>query len=145
MTSDVPFVWTDAFLLGYTPMDDTHKEFVELVNAMLWCPDADLLQKLLAFARHAESHFAAELKWMQETAFPPMQCHADEHAAVLKSVGEVLPLVEAGDFEIARRLARELARWFPGHADYMDASLAQWLVKQRFGGKPVVLKRGIGK
>jgi hemerythrin len=140
-----PFTWTDAFLLGHGPMDDVHREFVERVNTLLSCPDDEVLQHLQAFARHAESHFGDELKWMQETSFPPLQCHADEHAAVLKSVGEVLPLVEAGNIEIARRLAAELARWFPGHADYMDSALAAWLVKQRFGGKPIVLKRGIGK
>jgi hemerythrin len=140
-----PFTWTDAFLLGYGPMDNVHREFVDLVNALLSCPDDEMLQHLQAFARHAESHFGDELKWMQESDFPPMQCHADEHAAVLKSVGEVLPLVEGGNIEIARRLAAELARWFPGHADYMDSALAHWLVKQRFGGKPIVLKRGVGK
>ena len=140
-----PFAWTDAFLLGHGPMDNVHREFVELVNNLLSCPDDEVLQHLQAFARHAESHFGDELKWMQETSFPPLQCHADEHAAVLKSVGEVLPLVEAGNIEIARRLATELARWFPGHADYMDSALAAWLVKQRFGGKPIVLKRGIAK
>jgi hemerythrin len=140
-----PFTWTDAFLLGYGPMDNVHREFVDLVNALLSCPDDEMLQHLQAFARHAESHFGDELKWMQESDFPPMQCHADEHAAVLKSVGEVLPLVEGGNIEIARRLAAELARWFPGHADYMDSALAHWLVKERFGGKPIVLKRGVGK
>jgi hemerythrin len=139
------FVWTDRFLLGHAPMDDVHREFVELVSALLTCPDAEMLERLHAFARHAESHFGDELKWMESTAFPAMECHADEHAAVLKSVGEVLELVKEGNVEIARRLAEELARWFPGHADYMDSALAHWLVKQRFGGKPIVLKRGLGK
>jgi hemerythrin len=45
--------------------------------------------------------------------------------------------------EIARRLGRELAAWFPAHADYLDSALAQWMVKSRFGGAPVVLKRSV--
>ena len=28
--SDSSFVWSDARLLGYTPMDDTHQEFYEV-------------------------------------------------------------------------------------------------------------------
>jgi hemerythrin len=137
------FEWTDKFLLGYDPMDTTHREFVELVNGLLTCPDDEMAARLAAFVTHAEQHFGDELKWMEATDFPAMQCHADEHAAVLKSTQEVQALVAAGNVEIARKLAAELARWFPGHADYMDSALAHWIVKKRTGGAPLVLKRGI--
>jgi hemerythrin len=143
MSEAKQFQWSDSFLLGYTPMDEVHREFVELVNALLACPDVEMLERLRAFARHAERHFGDELEWMRASGFPPMQCHADEHAAVMKSVGEVLALVEAGNVEIARGLAAELARWFPAHADQMDSALAHWLVKRRHGGAPVVLRRGV--
>lgn len=137
------FPWTDQFLLGYGPMDATHREFVDLVAALLTAPDADLARHLDAFALHAERHFAEERDWMVATAFPATQCHIDEHDAVLKSVHEVRELLAAGGHSgTCRALAQELVRWFPGHADYMDASLAQWMVKQRTGGVPVVLKRG---
>jgi hemerythrin len=61
--------------------------------------------------------------------------------AVLKSVAEVQELVAAGDHAICHRLVQELNDWFPGHADYLDSALAHWMVKQRFGGKPLVLRR----
>lgn len=141
MSNNAALTWSDAFLVGYGPIDEVHREFVTLVNAMLTCPSADMLENLRAFARHAESHFAEELKMMEKSQFPATQCHADEHAAVAKSVGEVLQLVEAGRADIGLELAKELARWFPAHADYMDASLAHWLVKQQYGGAPVVLRR----
>jgi len=133
--------WTDKFLVGYGPMDEVHREFVTLVNAMLTCPGSAMLENLQAFARHAERHFAEELRMMEKSGFPATQCHADEHAAVARSVAEVLQLVEAGRTDIGLELALELARWFPAHADYMDASLAHWLVKKEYGGAPVVLRR----
>jgi hemerythrin len=142
MTDD-SFTWSDNFLLGYGPMDDTHREFVDLVNALLTCPDAEMAERLQRFAEHSENHFVDELKWMEATDFPATQCHADEHAAVMKSVREVQALVVDGNSKVARSLAQELARWFPGHAGYLDASLAQWIVKKRTGGTPIVLKRGI--
>jgi hemerythrin len=52
---------------------------------------------------------------------------------------------EGRDPAIARSLAEELARWFPGHADYMDAPLSQWMVKRRHGGAPVVIKRNVSR
>jgi hemerythrin len=51
-------------------------------------------------------------------------------------------LAGGGHADTSRALARELARWFPRHADYMDAALAQWMAKRRLGGIPVVLRRG---
>jgi hemerythrin len=138
------FAWSDSFKLGYTPMDDTHAEFVEIVNAMLVCPDADLLKHLDAFAVHGEAHFSQELVWMTETDFPSTDCHAGEHNAVMKSVYEVRDILAAGgNPAVARGLAEELARWFPGHADYLDSALAQWMVKRKSGGIPVVLRRNM--
>ena len=80
---------------------------------------------------------------MEGSQFPATECHVDEHGAVMTSVDQVREVVAAGNVAEGRRLARELAKWFPGHADYMDASLAQWLVRQSTGGKPIVLRRGV--
>lgn len=144
MPTTAAFTWTDKFKLGYDPMDETHQEFVEIVNAMLSAPDADLLAHLDAFVVHGEEHFAQELAWMTETDFPSTACHADEHDAVMKSVREVRDLLVAGgDPATARKLAVELERWFPGHTDYLDSALAQWLVKKQTGGVPVVLRRNM--
>jgi hemerythrin len=64
---------------------------------------------------------------------------------VLESAREVVPLVAAGNMAIGRLLTEELVRWFPGHADYMDAALAHWMSKKKFGGAPVVLRRSVGQ
>jgi hemerythrin len=139
-----PFSWTDHFLLGYTPMGDTHREFVGTVAAMIAATDEGFAACLDAFIRHAEEHFEQERVWMAETEFPAMQCHVDEHEAVLRSAYQVRDrLASHGDVATGRSLANELMNWFPGHAEYMDASLAQWMTKKRFGGKPVVLRRGV--
>lgn len=137
------FPWSDNFLLGYPPMDDTHREFVAIVNAILTADERDVPAHLEAFAQHAERHFTQEREWMEATDFPATQCHVDEHNAVMKSVRDVQQVVAAGDVAEARSLARALADWFPGHADYMDSALAQWMSKRSFGGAPVVLRRNI--
>jgi len=141
-TDNVGLEWCDKLKLGYEPMDETHEEFVGIVNQMLTCADRSLKHHLAQFAVHAEAHFAQELVWMRTTGFPSMDCHVREHDAVMQSVREVQSLLESGEPpDIARRLAAELAHWFPAHADYLDAALAQWIVKRRYGGAPVVLRR----
>jgi hemerythrin len=144
MTDNTLFCWSDAFALGYPQMDATHQEFVATVNAMFTASDDDLRTALDAFAEHAQRHFAEEADWMTSTGFPAAGCHMDEHDAVLKSVAEVQGLFRDAHPDAvatARRLARELANWFPGHADYLDSALAQWMVKRIHGAVPLVFRR----
>jgi hemerythrin len=138
-----PFPWTDTYLLGYGPMDETHREFVDLVNALLTCDDPAFAAHLEAFARHAEAHFAEEDAWMERTDFPPKDCHIQEHAAVMHSVRQVMEIVRSGNVAEGRRLAAALADWFPGHAFHLDSALSHWMVKRSHGGKPVVLRRNV--
>lgn len=135
--------WHDGYLLGYAPMDATHREFVACVAALQSADDGALAERLAAFERHALAHFAEEAEWMTKTAFPAKDCHVDEHAAVLTSVREVRRILEQGGRPaVARGLTQALADWFPGHADFMDAALSHWLSKRAHGGAPVVLRRG---
>lgn len=140
--------WSDKFLLGYTPMDRTHEEFVACVAALQAGTDAELPACLEALAAHCVRHFQQEEQWMTATDFPAAQCHADEHAAVLKSVREVQALLHDPAHAdrvnvVVRNLTQALVDWFPGHADYMDAALSHWMAKRSLGGTPVVLRRGV--
>lgn len=138
--------WSDRYLLGHDGMDHTHREFVDCVGALQTAADAELADRLQAFEAHAVSHFEQERRWMEDSDFPAAQCHADEHTAVLNSVHEVQGLLrDGGAVQVVRELAQALADWFPGHADYMDAALSQWLVKRSHGGTPIVLRRNLGQ
>lgn len=137
--------WSDELLLGHPAMDRTHREFVDVVQAMAACVDAVLTSKLRVFITHAQAHFGEEDRDMAETQFPAAACHADEHAAVLSSAHEMLARVETGDVPIGRAFVAELARWFPSHVAHLNSALAHWLVKRRHGGAPVVLRRELAR
>ncbi|MEM5328850.1 hemerythrin domain-containing protein [Paraburkholderia sp. JHI2823] len=143
--SDNSLVWNDARLLGFAQMDDIHKEFYTVALRLVTCTDATAAAALDLFEQHAVSHFEQEDEWMRTTNFPPRDCHIEEHAAVLKSVGDVKAAVAEGraGAELTRALGLRLFDWFPGHADYLDSALAAWMTKQRTGGKPLVFRRSI--
>ena len=141
MSQAATLTWGDHLLMGYAPMDDIHQEFVDLISQLETADDAQLPALLQAMELHLQHHFAEEDQWMNSTAFPPRDCHIDEHAAVLKSVAEVREKLAQGDVAVCRSLIAALADWFPGHATHLDSALAHWLFKQRFGGKPVVIRR----
>ncbi|AQH05454.1 hemerythrin (plasmid) [Burkholderia sp. KK1] len=141
MNAAEDFEWNDHYLIGHQPIDDTHEEFVVLVNAMLRA-DAEAIPAMMEkLAHHVEEHFALEARLMEQYGFPASECHIEEHEKVLASVREVSVLVAAGDTGIAVELAAALADWFPGHSDYMDSALAAWVVKRTAGGAPLVLRR----
>ncbi len=138
-------LWSDARLLGFKPMDEIHEEFYTVTLDLLACTDETADAALQRFLTHAKHHFAEEDQWMESTAFPPRDCHIQEHAAVLKSANEVREAIASGKAgaELAQDFGTYLFQWFPGHADYLDSALAAWMSKRQYGGQPVVLRRRV--
>lgn len=135
------FEWSDGFALGHHAMDDTHREFVACVDALLRADDSEVADALDSFARHAYRHFAEEDADMRQTAYENAGCHVDEHAAVLRSLEEVRAALAEGRVHVVRSFAQALAEWFPEHARVMDQGLVRWLVQRRLGGSPVTIRR----
>jgi len=136
-------LWSDARLLGFGPMDETHQDFYRVAFDLLRADEAELPAAIAAVEAHAIDHFGQERRWMEETRFPSTDCHVEEHDAVLASLREVREGIAQGRLgsAVARSLAEHLFHWFPGHADHMDSALAAWMTQQRHGGAPVVLRR----
>ena len=101
------FDWLSEFELGNAVMDETHHEFVELLDGLIRASDED---------------------------FPPMHCHQAQHDNVLAAVRDVRERVACGDIIIGRYLAEQIAEWFPSHADMMDRALARWIDFMQQGG-----------
>jgi len=116
--------WSDALSLDLPLMDATHREFVDLLAAVSDAPDGDLVAAWARLVDHTDAHFAQEDRWMAQTRFASGNCHATQHDVVLKVLREGLAAGAAGQLEVIRQLARELAGWFPQHAQTMDAALA---------------------
>lgn len=127
--------------LGHPALDGMHEDCVMAVDALLRVPEEAVAAALADLNRHMCEHFDSEERWMSETSFPARECHAREHAAVRQSIASVVRRVALGDLAAARTLGKALLDWLPGHIDYMDAALAHWLCKRRYGGTPVVLRR----
>ncbi|GAB4566115.1 MAG: hemerythrin domain-containing protein [Rhizobacter sp.] len=129
--------WNDALSLDLPLMDDTHREFVELVTHLERASDHELLPLWQTLVDHTEGHFGQEDRWMAATRFASGNCHAIQHKVVLQVLNEALQQVQDGreGAPLLRRLTQELAVWFPQHAQSMDAALALHL--RRVGFDPL--------
>lgn len=116
--------WSDALSLDLPMMDATHREFVDLLATVADAPDGDLVAAWVRLIDHTDAHFGQEDRWMAQTRFASGNCHATQHDVVLTVLREGLSAGAAGQLEAIRQLARELAAWFPQHAQTMDAALA---------------------
>ena len=127
--------WSDALALDLPAMDDTHQEFVELLAEVENVSDAKLLEQWTELIDHTDEHFGREDEWMKNTRFASSNCHSMQHKVVLQVMREGQKQGRAGHLAIVRDMARELALWFPQHAQSMDAALALHL--RRIGYDPV--------
>ncbi|CAM3662454.1 hemerythrin domain-containing protein [Polaromonas hydrogenivorans] len=116
--------WSDALALDLPVMDDTHREFVELLAVVETASDETLLPHWRTLVDHTDDHFGREDQWMQATRFSSTNCHSVQHKVVLQVMREGITYALAGDLGAIRQMARELAIWFPQHAQTMDAALA---------------------
>ena len=131
--------WTAALSVGDARMDDTHVEFVTLLNQLMASTTAQQLPLYRAFIEHTVAHFAQEERWMLATGFAADNCHAGQHVTILETMNAVLEHSEKGDADIINRMALALAEWFPQHTASMDAGLAQHLKNVGFDSRTETL------
>jgi len=125
--------WSDDLVMNLDPMDQTHREFVDLLAATETAPDDQILQKFTELIDHTEVHFSGEDQWMQDVDFGPGGCHADEHEMILKVMREALRRGQVdGNLPLVRQLTGEIGVWFDGHAKSMDAVLAMYLKEVQY-------------
>ena len=116
--------WSDALALDLPLMDDTHREFVDLLGVVERYADDAVIPAWRTLVDHTQVHFDQEDRWMRETRFAAGNCHSVQHKVVLDVMREGLKRAEGGELELLRMMVGELAQWFPQHAQSMDAGLA---------------------
>lgn len=119
--------WNDALALDQGVMDDTHREFIELLNRLADAPEDRMLAVLDEFIAHTEAHFGQEQRWMEQMAFTATECHVNDHQGVMQVALEVRKRAAAGETRFGPVLAKAVAEWFATHASSMDHVLALYM------------------
>ena len=121
--------WDDErFVLGVEEMDNTHIEFVDLINCMSNASDAEFVYLFDQLLQHTRAHFDAESRLMMQHGFPATAEHQGEHQRVLGEMTRFCRSVRKGLVALGRCYVSEsLTQWFPLHAATMDSALAAHL------------------
>jgi len=117
--------WDESrYMLGVAEMDDTHREFVDLADALQIASDEEFPALFLSLQEHTRRHFEHEGKLMKQCRFPAIGEHNSEHLRVLGELAHFARGVTAGRLGLARNYVKALPDWFATHLATMDAALA---------------------
>ena len=120
------------YRLGLAQMDETHMEFIDIVNAIGQVRGAEFSTLYRRLVEHTEIHFSQEEALMEETGFPAWREHHEEHVRVLKDMQLLLRMMERGSAGMARAfIMQTLPEWFDLHAKTMDAALATHCLRNK--------------
>lgn len=120
------YVWKDSFALGIDGLDDEHRAFIDLLNAVgegLDRGDPGAIHLAVEGLRsYAQFHFAHEETYLESIAYPGLRAHQAEHAGYLRRLAEI-----AGDQGSGPRAPLEMARaWLIDHILGTDRRFAVW-------------------
>ncbi|MCS7100254.1 MAG: hemerythrin family protein [Burkholderiaceae bacterium] len=117
----------DAIFVGFKPIDDLHREFQDIVDALSDPAEADTGAHLLALHEHLLRHCALEEQYMRDEGYPHYARHRRAHEQLLEAVAEMRRRYDANDLDAVRRFGPQLLQWFAAHAAQEDAPLAAFL------------------
>ncbi len=113
------------YLLGIDRMDETHREFVDLVNRLAVAPKTEFATLFMELQAHTQAHFDQENAWMASYGFPALREHQDDHLRVLGELDRFAQRAASGSISMARAyVIQQLPHWFDLHAKTMDSALA---------------------
>jgi hemerythrin-like metal-binding protein len=117
--------------LGLAEMDDTHREFVELLNHTAAATGTDFTALLEELVAHTEAHFESEQTLMEQSGFPAREEHIGDHQRILGQLVKFRDRLREGKSGMmARAYVREqLPGWFQTHLITMDSALVAHLAK----------------
>jgi hemerythrin len=117
----------NRLLVGFKPIDDLHREFQDILDALTDPSEADFGKDLLGLHKHLLRHCAIEEEFMRQEDYPHIDRHRRQHERLLESVADARRRFDSGDIDGTRRFCAELLGWFKVHATSEDAELATFL------------------
>ena len=128
-----PAQWDAArHTLGMEEMDNTHREFITQVDALISAGNAEFPALFQALVTHTREHFMAEGRLMRESKYRGLPEHEAEHHRVLGELQQLNRTLKRGHLPLVRAYVKEgLPEWFDTHLSMMDGALVAFLKKQQ--------------
>jgi hemerythrin-like metal-binding protein len=128
-------VWSDAFSVGLSAIDDQHKKLVDMINDLIKLHQDGSTPEKVAFARtfqkagdYAQTHFHDEEEILKKTNYPDLPEHIKKHASFMTDLWKIFMSYKEGN-ESTAGLVRFLKNWLLDHIAKTDKQYAPYLAK----------------
>jgi hemerythrin-like metal-binding protein len=122
--------WDDSYVVGVGVIDEQHKHFVGLINALYQSMESkntkkvpDIIQELTDYAEH---HFKTEEDYFDKLHYPDAEVHKDAHGELMAKVNDF-----AARHDNPKALGIDLLffleKWLLVHFRGMDTKFAKFL------------------
>jgi hemerythrin len=131
------FEWSNRYSVDVHDVDDQHKHFVDIVNALYEAMEHDkgpsvLVDTMEALAAYAEAHFKLEQKYMLECRYPDLDRHVEAHEEFCQMLRRLQECVRTEDPKLFTvRLAAFLREWIMEHVQREDKRLFEYRASVR--------------
>lgn len=118
-------VWKDSYSVGVKVLDDDHKKLIDLLNQFQTAYEYhtgeefehEALNELVAYTRY---HFEREEKLMEDTDYPDLDTHKEQHRAMIAEVERFVADYQARGHEALEGVASYLTGWLINHINGTD-------------------------
>ena len=134
--SAAPFAWRDEFLVGVAAIDAQHRRLIDMIGAFYTALTerrpakqalGELLEGLVEYTRY---HFATEERLMAASGFPASPAHCEQHAAFVRTVGDLGDRFSRGELVLSIEATTFLREWLTDHILASDKELGRHLVSR---------------
>ncbi|MDR2905644.1 MAG: hemerythrin family protein [Helicobacteraceae bacterium] len=120
--------WSNQYVLGVCSMDETHKEFVRILNnAIAAVNNSDFYEHCQEILHHTYNHFEGERLMMVDCGVSSRQDHIVEHNRVLAEMEHMF----ARPKEAKKYVMEGIPAWFHTHATTLDSELARAILEKQ--------------
>ena len=120
--------WQQKYLLQNEVMDQTHQEFIELLNQLNQAKGDQFITLFHQLNAHTQAHFDQELEWMKESGFSATAEHNADHQRILGELNQMEKRLRPGTLPLVKAWASDrLPQWFELHITTMDSALSAHL------------------
>lgn len=115
---------------GLKKLDDCYSQIFGHSSQLLLCSDNAAPELYRIMLTELEQVFAHEQVLMEQSDFPAIQCHVEQHARALRGLHRLYPAIMCGDHAKARVVGGQLlADWLSMHIETQDTALVIWITQ----------------
>jgi hemerythrin-like metal-binding protein len=128
------FEWADDLVIDNGPIDQDHRQLVDLVNELHTATSQGCGQGVVArilddLIRYTQDHLQREEQLMASLDFPRLAQHKIGHDSFMDEIHDLRKKYDAGSITVASQLSTVLRDWLSLHIRRNDKELLTFLKK----------------